>query len=563
MIARKPGLMRRAPYLALLVPVALVLFYGVVYPNAGLLAASFRQEEGWGLGLYSTVLSQPSTREAIVSSLLLAVATTAGCAIVGVPLALLLDRVDIPGRRFFAAVAVSPLLLPPLVGTIAFMFLYGESGMVTRALVRGFDLEEAPYSLKGFWAVLAFHVYTIYPYFYVFVAAALRRLDPSIEEAARTLGATRLYRFRRAILPALGPAIGAGSLATFMTSMASFSAPYLFGGGLRVLTLQIYEAKINNERGIAVVQTLILAALSLASLLVFARLERTAGRGGTKGLTRRRTPFNSPVLRALFLAAGTIVAIGVLLPHAAIILISYARIEAWTTQVLPPAYTLANFVRLASDQRFLDPLFNSAVMATVSALANLVFGVAAAYLVARYRFRGRGLVTALLLIPWALPGTVLAYQLVETYNRGSVLTAGVAFASTFWLLPFLYFLRNMPLVVQAVGVNLKQVDPEMEAAARSLGASRFTAVRKVVIPLVLPGAISGALVAFSFALGEFVASIVAYVYSNRPISIGIDQSLRQGDLGVAAAYGVILILAVGATLGLGAGLDERAARINN
>jgi iron(III) transport system permease protein len=125
---------------------------------------------------------------------------------------------------------------------------------------------------------------------------------------------------------------------------------------------------------------------------------------------------------------------------------------------------------------------------------------------------------------------VLAYQLVETYNQGSVLTAGVAFASTFWLLPFLYFLRNMPLVVQAVGVNLAQIDPEIEAAARSLGASRFTAVRRVVVPLVLPGAISGALVAFSFALGEFVASIVAYVYSNRPMSIGIDQSLRQGAI---------------------------------
>jgi iron(III) transport system permease protein len=365
------------------------------------------------------------------------------------------------------------------------------------------------------------------------------------------------------IVPALGPALGAGSLATFMTSMASFSAPYLFGGGLRVLTLQIYEAKINNERGIAIVQTVILAALSLASLIVFARLERTAAQGGTKGLTRRRLPVNSPVLRAASLAAGILVSTVLLLPHAAILLISFARNEAWSTQILPPSYTLANFVRLASDRRFLDPMFNSAVMATVSALANLVFGIAAAYLVSRYRFRGRGVVTALLLVPWALPGTVLAYQLVETYNRPSVATAGVAFASTFWLLPFLYFLRNMPLVVRAVGVNLSQVDPEIEGAARSLGATRFGAVRRVVIPLVMPGAISGALVAFSFALGEFVASIVAYVYSNRPISIGIDQSLRQGDIGVAAAYGVVLIVAVGVTLGLGAGLDERAARLNN
>jgi iron(III) transport system permease protein len=119
----------------------------------------------------------------------------------------------------------------------------------------------------------------------------------------------------------------------------------------------------------------------------------------------------------------------------------------------------------------------------------------------------------------------------------------------------------MPLVMRAAQVNLLQLDPSLEAAARSLGASWATAMRRVVLPLILPGALSGALLAFALALGEFVASIVAFVYSNRPISIQIDQAMRQGDLGAAAAYGAILILAVGISLAVMPGEDRGRARM--
>lgn len=533
--------------------VALVLLYGVVYPNAGLVVASFDR----GLDLYRDVLGQAATREAIVTSLLLSLATVAGCAVVGGGLAILLDRVDVPYRRALSAVAVAPLLLPPLVGTVAFIFLFSESGLVTRATMRLFGLAEAPYRLKGFGAVLLFHVYTIYPYFFVFVSAALKRVDPSLEEAARTLGASPWQRFGRVLLPALRGALGAGALATFMTSMASFSAPFLFGGTMRVLTLQIYEAKTNNERGLAVVMTVLLAALSLTSLVAFARLDRPVAGGAGKGISQRARRPLGPGARGVAMAAGAVLAAIVLLPHVALVLISFAKVETWTTQVLPPVYTVANYARVWSERRFLDPIANSALMASVSAAANLVFGVAAAYLVTRYAFRGRGLVTLLLLVPWALPGTVLAYQLVEAYSGPSVLTAGAALAGSYWLLPFVYFVRNMPLVTRAVAVNLTQMDASLEPAARTLGAGWLTAVVRVVLPLVLPGAVAGTMLAFSLALGEFVASIVAYVFSNRPISIGIDQALRQGDLGAAAAYGVFLMAAIGAALGLGSRIETR------
>lgn len=525
---------------------ALVLLYGVVYPNAGLVADSLAGSGA--LARYAAVLAESASRQAVVSSLGLSLATVAGCALVGVPLALLLDRVDLPARRVFAAIAVAPMLLPPLVGTIAFIFLYGESGIATRAIVRLLGLGEPPYRLRGFWAVLLFHVYTIYPFFFVFTTAALRRLDPSLEEAARTLGASALGRLRRVVLPALRGALASAAILTFMTSMASFSAPYLFGGTLRVLTLQIYEAQINSDYALAKIQTVVLAALSLAALALFMRAERSTGATGSKGAAARRTRISSLGARALTLVVGTVVSVFVLLPHATVVLMSFADVAEWTTQILPPTYTLANYAEVATRSEYLRPILNSAVMALVSSVAALVWGVVAAYLVTRYRFRGRGLVALLLLVPWALPGTVLAVQVIVAYGRPTWITAGASLAGSVILLPIVYFLRNLPLVLRAAQVNLAQLDPSLEAASRSLGAGWLTTFRRVVLPLIFPGALSGALLSFSLALGEFVASIVAYVNNNRPISVQIEAALRGGDLGIAAAYGTILIVVVGVAL---------------
>lgn len=540
---------RPVEFWLLLLCVALVAFYGVVYPNAGLVLESFQTRTGWSIDSYAQTLAQPSTQRAIVVSLLLSLGTVAGCALVGVPLALLVDRVEVPGRRFVAAIVASPMLLPPLVGTIAFIFLFSESGIVTRAVMRAFSLAEAPYRLRGFWAVLLFHIYTIYPYFFVFVGSALARSDPALEEAARTLGASRWTRFRRIVFPSISGALASAAILTFMTSMASFSAPYLFGGDARVLTQLIYDAKINNERGIAVVITVILAALSAVALVVFARAETRVPVGaGSKGVTRRRVALSTPLARSVAVATCVVVAVILLMPHATIALLSVAKIGTWTTQVLPPDYTLANYAKVFSGPRFLNPVRNSAVMAAISAIAALAFGVASAYLLTRYRFRARWVLVVLLLVPWSLPGTVLAFQIVEAFTQPSFLTAGQTLAGSFWLLPAIYFLRNMPLVMRAAQVNLQQLDPSLESAARSLGATWLATMRRVVLPLIAPGAIAGALLAFALGLGEFVASIVAYVLSNRPISIQIEQSMRQGDLGTAAAYGTILVLAVGAAL---------------
>ena len=228
---------RRVPAsLFLFVVVAVVLLYGVVYPNLHVLMASLERGGSWTLRNYTEVLAQRAVMEAVLSSIALSVLTVLLCAAVGVPLAFLFERYEFPARRFFSTLASLPLVLPPLVGTVAFIFLCGESGILARVVQHLFHLQAAPWSLRGWTALLLFHTYTMYPFFYVLTGAGLRRVDAGLSEAARSLGARPLEVLLRVVLPQLTPSLLAAALLTFMISMASFSAPLLFGGGVRVLT---------------------------------------------------------------------------------------------------------------------------------------------------------------------------------------------------------------------------------------------------------------------------------------------------------------------------------------
>src|SRR5688572_15654605 len=210
---------------ALIVITLLVLIYGVIYPNLFLVNLSLQRDGALTLANYREVLSQGIVLEAILNSIGLSVFTVVLCAVIGVPLAFLFERFDFPGRRVFAALAALPLVLPPLVGTVAFIFLYGESGILAHSVQNLFALERPPWSLQGWAALLFFHTYTMYPFFYVLTGAGLRRIDASLAEAARGLGASRIVVLRRVLLPQLTPSLIAAGLLTFMTSMASFIAP--------------------------------------------------------------------------------------------------------------------------------------------------------------------------------------------------------------------------------------------------------------------------------------------------------------------------------------------------
>lgn len=524
----------------LALPVLAILVWTVVYPNAAVIAGSFEN----GLGHWREFAASPSEREALTTTLIISLASVVASLIIGVPLAFLLGRFEFPGRRILRAVATLPAALPPLVGVIAFLFLYGESGLVTRGIQRLLGLREAPWRLTGVWAIIFVHAYTMYVYVFLFVSAGLERFDTTLDEAAAGLGASASQRLRRVTLPLLMPAIAGSMLLVFMTALGSFSAPYVFGGGIRVLSTQIVASKLNGEIGLAYVETTVLALSAVAGLMLFRWLERkrkytSAGKGAT---TRRVIRSRGVQLAAMTLAMVTVVVL--VLPHLMVVLVSFARDGTWTTQVIPPQYTMENYRRLFSEAELWRPIANSVSMSLIATAANVVVCFVAAYLIVLRRFSGRRLLEVLVALPWAIPATAIALGLAATFNRNEMHTARLLLVGTFWILPLAYFIRDIPLVATAVEGSLRQMDPSLEDAARGLGASWWLTMRRVVLPAARPGLVAGALLAAVTAVGEFVASVVLYTHANRPISIEILAQLRALAFGTAASYSVLLIVLV-------------------
>jgi iron(III) transport system permease protein len=548
------------PHPSSLIPifVALVLLYGVVYPSLRVLTASLEVNGEWSLFNYRELLGQRVVIEAALTSIGVSLLTVLLCGLVGCALAFLFERYTFPLRGLFAALAALPLVLPPLVGTIAFIFLCGESGILARFVQWMFGLKSAPWSLRGWTALLLFHTYTMYPFFYVLTGAGLRRIDAGLAEAARSLGARPRQVLFRVVLPQLTPSLIAAGLLTFMTSMASFSAPLFFGGDVRVLTLEIYNARQRGDVATALTETIILAIISLIALVIFQRYEGTRrfAAAAMKGATARRAPIKSGRARFIATLSGVVFTILLVLPVATLVLVSFARDGVWTTQALPPAYTLENYTRILTRPDASSVFINSLLMAGLAALFALVWSLGVASVVTKMKARWRRFISLLILIPWALPGTIVAISIAEAYGQQNLLTGSFILVGTFWILPVIYFLRFMPIVVRAVQASLEQMDASLEEAASSLGARGWMRFWRVRLPLIWPGAVAGTLLAFVIALGEYVASVLVFVPSNQPISIRIAAEMRDFNLGTAAAYGVILIVIITIAMLIAARLER-------
>lgn len=518
------------------------------YPLLTTFLASLREAGAWTTASFVEFAQRPDEWLALWRSLWISAASVALAALVGVPLGFIFERTEFPGRRLLGGLVALPVALPPLVGVIAFLFLYGESGFVSRALQAALGWEESPWRLQGAGAILLVHAYSMYVYFYLFTRAGLARLDAALLEAAQSLGANRRRTLWCVVLPLLRPALAGAALLTFMTSLASFSAPYIFGGGFRVMTTQITDSKLNGDLAMAQAETVVLAAVALLGLWLLQKTGSGVGvAGAVRGVAPARRRLTSPAARFGAATAGYGLTALLLLPHATLLLISLVPAYTWTTEALPPVLSVTNYVEVFQSGRHLRPVLNSLWMAAAATAASLLLGFA----VARGAVRRAGTplgktLETLLSLPWAIPGTVFALALLTTFSVNRPWTLQFVLIGTPFLLPLAYLVRNLPLTGRAALAGLGQVDPALEEAAACLGAGRVRTLWKVVVPLVRPALAAGAGLAFITALGDFVTSILLYTYDTRPISIEILSSLRLQDLGTAAVYGVILM--VGSTL---------------
>ncbi|WP_240414651.1 ABC transporter permease [Paenibacillus periandrae] len=530
----------------LVAPLFLVLLAYVVYPLFQTFLQSIQLEDQFSLKNYIKFFSleHTSNLEALWTSIYISVLSVITCAIVGVAMAFLLERYEFPGRKILAVLVMVPMALPPLVGVLSFTFLYGESGIIPRSLKLLFDLDQVPFSLKGIWGVLMVHTFTMYTYFYMTASSAIKGLDPSLEEAASSLGAGRIYVWRRIILPMLTPALIASSLLVFMVAMASYTAPLIFGIE-RTMTMQIYLSRTNGNLDMAASQSTILSVVSIVFLMVMRWYQGLRNyQNMSKGVSVHRTEVKSAAGKYVAMILSFLGVVILLLPILVLVLISFSTDGTWTTQILPPEYTWKHYVQLFTDSKTWRPIANSFKMSSIATIGNIIFGVAAAYAMVRMKFKGKSLLDVLIMLPWALPGTVVGVNLITAFSEPTIFSFNQVLIGSFWMLPLAYFVRHLPLVFRSTSATLMQMDGSIEEAARNLGASWWYSFRRVVFPMALSGILAGALLAFVQGIGEFVSSILLFTGKTTPISVEIFQRMYSFEFGTACAYGVLQIILI-------------------
>ncbi len=530
---------------AVLLPLTLVL-WGYV---AGPLFATFRQSitgDGGGFREYAQFFDfgNGAQGESMLGSLAISFLSVITSGVTGVFLAVLLKRWDFPFRRVCQVLVLVPIALPPLMGVEAFVLLYGVGGTFPQLLGSLFHTKQTTFAVDGMAGVLLVHTLTMYPYFYLTVAAALEQSDDTLEEAAYSLGASKFHTWTRVLLPMLTPAVVAGALLTFMSSMASYTAPLLFHVD-NVMTQQIVIAKLNGQLGLASVVSEMLAFISVIFLIILRNYEqRTAYRTESKGGAQKRTRLTSPVWKFIMFVAASVLSIFLILPIAMIFVLAFSVNGSWRTSALPSQYTIQNFVSLFQNPKSWEAIRNSLEMSAIAVGGAILLGLTCAYVIARFHFRGKTVMDIAMMLPWALPGTVVAINLITAFADPSVFALGRVLVGTYAIVPLAYFVRFSPLVFRSTTASLAQLDPGIEEAARSLGANWWYAFRRVVLPLLYRGIADGALLAFVGGVGEFVATVLLYTPAYRPLSIAINDELYYANYGTAASFGVIQVLLV-------------------
>ncbi|HUI64143.1 MAG TPA: ABC transporter permease subunit, partial [Bacteroidota bacterium] len=359
---------------------------GVIYPLGMMLRESLTVDGHASFRHYRDLfdLTNRVNLEAVVNSVGVSLLSVCSSALIGIFLAFVLTQCAFPGRKTLARLAVLPVALPPLVGVIAFLLVFGETGIIPRGLQHLLGTQGPVFAAGGIAGVVLVHTYSFHVYYYLFVSAALASIDSSQLEAAVGLGSSPWRSFRRVVLPELRPAILAGSVLTFMSSMASFTAPLLFAGDRHFITLEIYAAKLNGELERAAAQSILLTGVSVVFFLLLAMgpLARGLSYRG-KGAGRSGLLRITPAWSRIMITSAVLVLLLELLPVVAVVALSLAREGSWTTQWIPSSYTLDNYAAFIKDSRLLVPVLNSILMAFLALACALAFGVTASYLIAR------------------------------------------------------------------------------------------------------------------------------------------------------------------------------------
>jgi len=522
-------------------------------PTTYLVWRSLTENGGFTLDHYRAAYSTIGIGALTFNSLWFAVGSSAVAVVAGTLTAYLVVRTDVPGRRLLFLGSVVPLVIPGVLYTVAWIFLASpRAGLLNAIPGVGLNVFSGP----GMVFAEGFH---LAPLVFLLMAAAFASVDPALEEAATLSGAHPRAVALRVTLPLVRPALIAAVVVTLVRTIESFEVPALVGlpAGIWVYTsriwraMSIFPADVGQAAAYSVT-LLVPCVLGLALLLRatrgLRRFRTVSGRGfrGTRvKLGRWRRP--------ACLAATVYVSVAAVLPVLALGWISLQHFYGAPSTDDFRRLTLSNYVSVLDEPASVRTVWNTLLVGAGAATAVVVLAVVIAWVVVRTRIPGRTLLDATAFLPLALPGIVLGLALLVIYVRSPLPVYG-----TLWVLVIAYVTRYLPYGMRYATAALAQIGDDLEEAARSSGASRLQAFRRILVPLILPSLAAAWLYVLVVSARELSSAILLYSPGKEVLAVRIWELYEDGRLTELAALGVVMVAALCTLAGAAYSLTRRS-----
>jgi iron(III) transport system permease protein len=533
------------------------LVFLIVLPVLALILGSFLPTppralaidwSGLTLANYREILSDGGFLVLLRVTLAAAVIGTAGALVIGSGLAWLAIRTDVPGRSLLESIAILPMFVPPLVGAFAWDILASpRSGIINIALRSiGVEVGVNIYSFGGIGFVFAIYYA---PYVHLFVAAALRNIDPVHEEAAAMCGASRWRGLLQITLPLISPALLSSGLLVFVLLIELFAIPAILGepGNLHFISVRIWEMvgftppKVNQASALGVLMLLITVTLVLIQYRVLGKRSFITVSG--KGLRPDLVALGTARWPLALLGFGYILFV-VLMPYAALLFIALRKNLFYTT-----LSAMADLKQLSLDQfalAFSDPVVRASFLnsllvslGTVAIGSFLYFTIA--YVVQRTNLKGRRALDLIAILPIAIPGLIIGLGYLWTW-----ISLPIGIYATLWIIILAYVSQFSPQGVRAISGSLTQIDPELEESSRLCGAGLGYTLRRIVIPLAWPGILSAMILLLILSFRELATALFLYTSTTQVFSLTMFDFWLRGSTNLVAVMALVqtLVLAL-------------------
>lgn len=526
---------------------ALLLLLFVAFPISLIFFQSVLSEAGtFTIDFLERIFQVKSNYMSLMNTLSISLLTVFFTILIGCPLAWVVTRTDMPWKGVFKTLFIIPYMIPPFIGAIAWGFLLSpRTGFVNKFLMALFNTSNPPFNIYTYGGVVFVMSIYFYPYVFITVTGALERMDPSLEEAARSSGSGIFRVVRDITLPLVAPSITAGALLVFIAACSNFGIPALIGseGRVYVLTTRIFFYIYSGGfEGLQMASSLsiflvITSALALVANRWYLRKKQftiIAGKSMRPNLVllgKYRVPF---FIGCCFFTFATMLA-----PLLCVVLISL--LKAYGVEITWKNFTLANYKFILFEYELTRvSIWNSVRLSLTAATFLTVIGSLIAYIIVRTNLTGRRILEFLSTLPYSIPGTVLAIGMILAFSG----KFGINLYNTIWILLVAYTARYMAFAVKSVGASLEQVHMSLEEAARVSGAGWGKTFKDIVVPLVKPGLIAAWFLAFMPMLRELTTSVLLYGPETRTIGVAVYELQDGGYYDTAAALATLVIIVI-------------------